>query len=682
MAARRRGAHAAARPSALSFVSARRAPQSAAGGRARVGGGTGGKRVTSGGTEGRKPGGPGRTPLLRVVMAVAAVGIGAMGFYGGLLSSSSAEPTVQAFLLDWQQRDYQAAARLTTGDPATVARELRNAYLQLHAAAVYLSMGPIVQHPGIARASFHASVDLGQDGAPWNYEGRFTLRKFGQSWKILWSPAVINPGLRPGQRLAVVTSLPRRAQLLDASGKPLQVPSPVYEAGVRPASLASPRATATALSRATGLDTGQVLGQIMAAPRSGFFQLLTLSPAAYARLRPALARVPGLVIRSERIRLFRSIASDVVGSVDTEISPVLRREGISYYPGSTIGLSGLQHVYQSRLAGTPTTEVVAEGPGGDRVRVLKRWTGHPAAPVRTTLDAGVQQAADSAAAAAGSSAALVAVQASTGRILAVAGHQAPGSPSLDPLAGRYPPGNAFTIVSAEALLATGLPVTTTIRCTSTSNVGGHVFVNQPPVHLGAQPTFAADFTHGCGTAFAGLSLRFRLHPDLLTAAASGFGVGAHWELPLPAFAGSMPSGGSVAALAASTVGQGQVRVSPLGMAMVAAHVASGSWHPPSLVSAGAHTQAASRAVFPAARIQALRSLMRATVRNGAARPANLAGQPVYGQVGVTPTGDHQWASWFVGYRGDLAFALLLVSKSPLTSAAPAAAQFLNSVPAR
>ena len=75
--------------------------------------------------------------------------------------------------------------------------ELANAYSGLDAAAFYLNMGPITQAGGTATARFTASVDLGQDGAPWMYTGNFTLQRVGQSWKIVWSPSVINPGLRP-----------------------------------------------------------------------------------------------------------------------------------------------------------------------------------------------------------------------------------------------------------------------------------------------------------------------------------------------------------------------------------------------------------------------------------------------------------------------------------------------------
>jgi membrane peptidoglycan carboxypeptidase len=75
--------------------------------------------------------------------------------------------------------------------------------------------------------------------------------------------------------------------------------------------------------------------------------------------------------------------------------------------------------------------------------------------------------------------------------------------------------------------------------------------------------------------------------------------------------------------------------------------------------------------------------MRGTVQNGAATSADLAGQQVYGQVGTVAvqTGKHPvWASWFVGYRGDVAIAVLELSHSPVTSAAPLAGQILAAAP--
>jgi membrane peptidoglycan carboxypeptidase len=71
--------------------------------------------------------------------------------------------------------------------------------------------------------------------------------------------------------------------------------------------------------------------------------------------------------------------------------------------------------------------------------------------------------------------------------------------------------------------------------------------------------------------------------------------------------------------------------------------------------------------------------MRAVVTSGAAKSANLPGQPVSGQVGTaqfTP-GSKWWAHWFVGYRGGVAFAVLQLTKGPAGSAVPLGRSFLT-----
>jgi hypothetical protein len=635
--------------------------------------GTGGKRA---GRLRSKP------PVLKVVAAAVVVAFAAVGFTG-LLSTPSAEPTVQEFLLDWQQHSYTAAAALTTGDPTEVASELKSAYQGLDAAAYYLSMGPVAQSGHTAQARFSASVDLGQDGAPWVYTGRFSLRQVGSAWRVVWDPSVICPGLRPGLHLAMVSSAPERMPLLDINRRPLQVPSTAYVAGVQPDRLHHPVATATALGEATGLEPTELLGWILAAPRTKFSELVVFRPAQYERVKRQLAKVPGLIVRPERPRLFTSVAPAVVGSVGTEIASELRNQGIAYRPGATVGLSGLQQAYQTRLAGSPTTSVITESAGGQQHSVLKTWNGRPPTPVRTTLDFGTQIAANHAVKAAGGSAAVVAVQASTGHILAVSQHNVPRLPQVDPLAGRYQPGMAFTIVSTAALLSSGLGVGTPVRCTPVNDVGGRNFRNIPPVpNLGSEPTFATDFAHACGTAFSGLSERITARE--LNDTAGGFGLNATWGLPLPTFSGQVRAAGGFAQVASDTIGQGSVQMSPLAMALVAAEVDSGDWHKPSLVMLPNDPPVSKPAKLVGADLNTLRSLMRGTVRFGAAKGANLAGQPVYGQVGTAAYGTgkhHKWVSWFVGYRGDTAFAALEITPTATASAVQLAAQFLANIPA-
>jgi cell division protein FtsI/penicillin-binding protein 2 len=625
-----------------------------------------------------------RLSPVRVIIAVLVLGFTTIVFTGGLWSSPSAEPTVQQFLLDWQQRSYAAAAALTTGQRSAVTTELASAYSGLSAAAFYLNMGPVRQAGGTATASFTASVDLGQDGAPWMYTGNFTLRRVGSSWKIVWSPSVINPGLRPGLHLAVISTTRPRMPILDAEGRPLQVKSPAYVVGVVPGKLKNATATADALGGITNIEPGEMLSWIHAAPGGRFLELVTYKPGAYHRLAHKLSKVPGLIHHRRRALLFDSIANAVVGSVGAESSKALRNAGIAYRPGATVGTSGLQKRYQAYLTGSPKTEVVVATARGRTKRVLKTWSGRPPASVHTTLEGGVQQAATQAVTAAPGSAAIVAMQASSGRILAVANHKTPGMPAIDPLNGQYPPGTAFTIVSAEALLAKGVTVNTQIPCTLGNPVGGHNFRNVPPktkADMGA--TLAGDFAQSCATAFAGLSLR--LNTAELTKAATGFGFGRTWQLPLRGFSGTVGATNGVTQLAAATIGQGNVRVSPLTMADVAAQVATGTWHEPALVTRPPDAQQSRQTPFAAGTLTSLRDLMRDAVRSGAARRANVSGQMVYGQVGTTllTSGKHKkWATWFVGYRGDIAFAAVEFTASPRVSAAPLARSFLLSAPSR
>jgi cell division protein FtsI/penicillin-binding protein 2 len=618
-----------------------------------------------------------RARRIRVIVILVTIGIVVAGFLNGFAQEPSAEATVQAFLLAWQQHDYRTAASYTTGSTPAVSGALADAFTQLDATAMFLSMGRIDQHGSTAVAHFSASVNLGEGGHQWTYSGRFALRKLGSDWKVQWVPSVINPSLGAGERLAVMTSVPPRASVQDSAGGPLEVPSAVYQVGVWPRALPDPTETADDFAEVTQLNSAQVLGQIQAASPGQFLTLLSLDPDDYAQISAELARVPGLTVHRVSQLLFSSEASEVVGTVGSENSDMLRDEGASYQPGTTVGLTGLQAAYQRLLAGSPTTEVVAENASGAQVAVLQQWRGKAGQPVQTTINAQVQAAALNAMGAAPDvSAEIVAVQAATGKLLAVAGQRAPGGQL--PSDAALSPGNAFTIVSTAALLGTGFSSGTEIPCTSVANVGGQLFSDQQLASsLGADTSFSTDFAQGCGTAFAGLSRR--LTSSALNSTVTGFGIGARWQLPLPAFSGSVPAATSDGQLAGETIGQG-VQVSPLGMALIAGEVASGTWHSPVLVTNPPDGSASSRVPLDASALTSLRALMRAAVTSGSARGADVPGPPVYGQTALVEAGSGrspQWQSWFVGYRGDVAFAVLESGPSAHLSASLLAGQFLS-----
>lgn len=612
----------------------------------------------------------------------------------GLISigptGASVAASVRTFLYDWENGNYRGAAALTTGKQVVVKKALRAAFRQLGAEDLVLGMGPITAGANTATAYFNATIDLGRGGLPWQYQGHFRLRRVGPDWLVVWSPSVIVPGLGPHDRLAVVTTMPGRASPVDSVGQPLIPLSRAYEVGVVPDRVTHPAALAKALARATHLvgDADQMRGLIEASPPDEFLGLIQLSPARCKRVCDKLREIDGLEVLPARRRLFESTVPDVTGQIGTETAPVIAKEGEPYRPGTTVGESGLEQEYQAQLADTPTTKVVVQDRAGKLVRVLHRWPGQRGTPVRTTIESGVQRAAYQALKELPFSAAIVATRAGGGQILAVASHRGAGRlPVVSPLYGQYQPAQTFTIVSTAAALS-GIPgfgVSSPLPCKSTNLIGGQTFSNAPPqARLGRSPIFSADFMHACETAFAGLSLR--LTPSALLNAAKGFGIGGpSWRLPLPksAFEGSIANpGGNLGDQAADAIGRGSVLVSPLDMALAAGMADSGTWLAPSLVSQPSQ-RPATRPVFKPRVIAQIQGLMRATVVSGAARAANRPGAAIYGQVGSVRLVGRRllYANWFVGFRGNVSFAVLVISASAsFDQAASVAGRFASSLP--
>lgn len=610
------------------------------------------------------------------VAALVIAGILAVGFTdGGFGGQGSPVPTVESFLLAWQQGHYAHAAALTNGKAPDVSAQLAAAYTDLDASTEFFSMQGVTQHGSTAVATFTATVDLAQAGQQWSYSGKFGLTAAHGHWVVDWSPAVINPSLAAGDRLAVETTFAPRAAITSTDGQPLIAASGVYRVGVYPGKLKNAAATAAGFSKATMLNDQQVLGQIQAAPPSAFLPLLTLSPAGFGSMWPKLSKVAGLSYQRQAARLYSTSAQDLVGAIGTEDSSTLRREGAAYQPGMTVGMGGLEKAFQDSLVGTPTTVVDVVDPAG---RVRRQWVlkgGQAGTPVRTTLSAPEQASAASALAGQPDSAEIVAVDSATGAVRALAARTVPGMPlpSGGPLNARVAPGMAFSIVSAAALLSSGVQADHQLPCEPVANVGGVTFTYQAAAATTA--TFASDFANGCGTAFANMSRT--LTPGQLTSTERAFGIGSRWRMPLSYFSGSVSQAAGEADVASQVTGTGGVLMSPLAMAAVAAEVASGTGHAPSVLPGG--PAATWAAPLSGTGLAQLRSLMRLAVTSGAARTADVPGTPVYGQAGVVRTGKNAYLSWFAGYRGTTAVAVLETGSTAAQSAAALAGTFLKTV---
>ncbi|WP_182708281.1 penicillin-binding transpeptidase domain-containing protein [Thermomonospora cellulosilytica] len=640
---------------------------------------------------------------MRRVTSVVACGALVASTATGCFAESSAMPAVRDFLVAWEVGNYEAAAARTVGaDRRTVVQALSQMADQLDAASMKLGLGlsalPARGGPGAGQAAadgedqvkaivregdqafarFSVEIDLGENGEPFSYPGEMTLKRIGGRWKVVWSPSIIHPNLRDGQRLAVVTETPQRNDIVDAQGRSLVKKVQADVVGVFPGQLRDPQRTITRLVEATAtggrkLDAERLLGRVRSAPPRDFLPLVmfnrTEHPGAALRLR----QIEGVHVQRVVAPIEAAAAPELVGHLGPATDDRLQRVGAPYQPGDTIGVSGIQLLHQRWLAGTPTVKVVAVDPAGRHRQVLAEWRGEQTRPVRTTIDAAQQNRAQRALAGLRAPASMVVVRSSTGEVLAVANHRTGGVNKA--MEGRYPPGLTFGIVSAEALLQSGMSERDATECPATTTVGGRAFAN--PTGRGfAKGTFQLSFARSCATTLAAASTR--LSSAALLREAGRFGFGKDWQMSVPAFSGTVPAPRDDAGKAATVLGENGVLASPLGMALTAGAVEAGTWRPPLLLKEPRDRQTIQAQPLDALPVGELKRLMQRAVNSGTARAARIPGSfPVHGvvaQVSYTEGGKPRKVSWFVGFRGGLAFAIAVEGE---VNAAVIAARYLR-----
>jgi len=606
----------------------------------------------------------------RIVVPVVIAVVVATGAVVVLVRShgSTAGRQLSSYLRAWSAGDAAGMAKRLDAPPADLAAVANSLVRSRPGSHLTLTPGRVTG----SSATYHAHAVLPGFGA-FDWDGSLGIVK----GRIHWSEADLYPGLTGDQHLVFQRVWAQRAPILAADGTPLVGEQPAVVIGLEPDHITDLAQVQGTLSAVLGVSPAAVQ-HALAAPGvkpSFFVPIVTLATAAYTPLRPQLAPVPGIVFRRTQARIAASPAP-ILGTVGEITAQRLAQLGAPYQVGDQVGLSGLEAAYENRLAGRPSGEVDIVS-GATAVRTVKQYPGTQPQPVQTTLDLRTQQAAEAALAAVTGPAALVAVDAATGGVRAVV--STPLSQPFDrALEGAYPPGSTFKVVTTAALLAAGRTSSTPSSCPPRLTVDGRVFGNFEGEAPGSIPLSQA-FAISCNTAFIGLAQQ--LPGGALAAAARQFGFGQ----PSLGAGGGYPTPADGAEAAASAVGQGRVTASPLQMAMVAATVDAGQWHPPQLVlQPAATTNPAAVAPLDAGLAGTLRDLMRQVVVSGTGTAAAVPGQVVFGKTGTaefgntTPPATH---AWFIGFRDGLAFAVLVEGGGVGGRvAAPLAAKFLATAP--
>ncbi|WP_189250895.1 penicillin-binding transpeptidase domain-containing protein [Streptosporangium pseudovulgare] len=365
----------------------------------------------------------------------------------------------------------------------------------------------------------------------------------------------------------------------------------------------------------------------------------------------------------------------LVGYLDKATAKEAKALGAPYATGDTIGKDGLQLAFQRRLAGVPATEIRIVDSGGKTVKKAGEIAGRDGEPLRTSLDLRVQRAATDAVRDLKKTASLVAVKPSSGEILAVANNQGGFNRAL---MGNYPPGSTLKAVTAVALMAEGMNPGDRTTCPKDVKVGGLPIRNSHHAGYGSV-TLSDAFAYSCNTTFAPLAAK-RLGADKLLKTAELFGFNTPLDIGVPAAKGSFPRAAGDAELAAESFGQGRIIASPLVVASVAATLADGTWRPPTLVPSV--KQDAAPRELPDGVVPGMHRMMSAVVTKGTAKDAGLPAG-TRGKTGTAeygPQDDLKTHAWFMGFRGDLAFAVIVEEGSGGGAvAAPVAARFLRAL---
>jgi cell division protein FtsI/penicillin-binding protein 2 len=585
-------------------------------------------------------------------MAVPLAGCGLFG--------SGPRDAAAAFLDALAKGDAAGAGRLTD-QPVAATELIQQVRAELKPQRVALTVGEVRSGDRIASASFAAVWDLGR-GRRWSYPGAFELVPGNTSdgWLVRWSPAVLHPRLGAHQLVTLRAVPAEPAPVVDRTGTPLLTSQAVVTVAVdrsaTPDLAAAAAQLASALARFDPQITQQsIIAAAGASPAGQSSAVAVLREQDYEAVRDQIDELPGVSFPTQQRLL----------GPDRDFASQL--------------LPGIRKVVEERLENAAGWRIVTVTAAGQEVETLAAEQPRPVSTLTTTVDRAVQVAAEHAVDAVPNPAMIVAIQPSTGEILGVAQNSAADAQGALSLTGRFPPGSAFQIVTASATLQSKqVTPNSPVACPATTSIGQRVVPNDNLVDLGTLPLHTA-FARSCDTTFALLAAR--LGTGALTDAAHQMGIGMDYDIAgVTTFTGQVPPAESMVRRAENGFGQGRVLANPFSMALVASTVATSGRLPTPILIRGVPTQTALGPVPPVPRevTDAVRAMMREAVTQGAAE--SLAGQgQLFGKTGTaegSPTGAD---GWFVGFRGDVAFATLVVGAGSARPALDVSGRLLSAL---
>jgi cell division protein FtsI/penicillin-binding protein 2 len=346
---------------------------------------------------------------------------------------------------------------------------------------------------------------------------------------------------------------------------------------------------------------------------------------------------------SSRTSPIPTVAVQVVGTMGRIPAALSAAYAAAGYPANAqVGLDGLEHVFQNRLAGRLGGTLMA----GRRVLATARPV--QSNPVRTTINPAMEQ--DAVAALGGAYAGLAVMNPRTGAVEALAGIA---------FSAPQPPGSTMKIITASAALQAGLvTLGTTFPYATSTTIDGYTMQNASGEDCGG--TLLNAFAVSCNSVFAPLGVK--VGGARLVAMAEKFGFNEPSSI-LGAAESTIPSAKTIGddlAVGSSAIGQGLVQTTPLEMTDVAATIAMGGRRPiPTLL---AHQRPRFVRVVSPHVAHEVQQMMIAVVEYGTGTAAQIPGVVVAGKTGTAELVDtatnannpnagspKNTDAWFVGY---------------------------------
>ncbi|MDD2772613.1 MAG: penicillin-binding protein 2 [Elusimicrobiales bacterium] len=418
--------------------------------------------------------------------------------------------------------------------------------------------------------------------------------------------------------------------------------------------------------------------------------LSTRSMFAFSELKTLYPGVD-LVVETKRYYPFGHFASHLIGymgRIDAKEWPALRKEG-AYRVESKIGRSGIEKRFESKLKGRDGGLYLEVDYRGKLHRVLQSEPWISGSDVRLTLDFQAQKAAEEGLKnSLTQKGAVVAINPQNGALLALA-----SSPDFDPnmfvvysdtraaaaplkvlpeynlaIQGLYAPGSVFKIITASAILESGLiSPKDTYFCPGYYNTGNRVFKCWDKKGHG-KVNFLKAITNSCDVYFYNAGLK--VGPALIEQYEREFRLGMKTGVPMvgekegyifgPSRRGNLKSYWFIGDTLNLSIGQGELLVTPIQMAQVIAAVANGGifWRPRYVDRItdpyGREISRSNDELLGTVKLKPeswrlLREALKNVVDEGTGVQSKIKGLEIYGKTGTAQNPQGGDNAWFVAY---------------------------------